>query len=298
MPSSRSPTDPARPDPPGRNDGQRGDADGPALLRTLRRSLTHAVTALDQTWEECPFTTERVDPTVGDAQPRPGRVAVQAQRGPQRARDRAQTYRVDGPGSYSVRVHVSTSHSPEEGFVRVCVGLEDGPTVRYTVRHPAPSAGDARPSEPPLRPDPVAALGRKVTAFLFRELKHRLEALVPPSSSPSAPSPMIARLALTREGEISGLTPRARALLGYGEQETVDPNFFAHVDGHNLRRVMCDLAEMVEGQKQRARWLLRLRGRGTRWHWYRAAAQNNLDARGAIDVTLRPLSPAAHGDAS
>jgi len=246
------------------------------LLRLLRRSLEHAVTALGRKWDGHSFSTRRVESR--DDAPSPRTAAEHPVRlGRHRRWESGPTHfhQVDGPGRLSLLVRFSVARAPEEDPRRVRVGVEDGPTVHYTIR---PETSE------------TAALSRKVTAFLLRELERHFGALSPTSSSAS--SPKKAKLALNREGEIRHLTPRARALLDYEDPGSVDPNFFSHVDGHNLRRVMRDLAEMVSGEKQSARWLLRLQTAGGRWRWFRAAVQNKLRARGAIELTLRPLSSA------
>lgn len=283
------------------------------LLTALRRSLGHALTALNQKWDEPSFRAERTEPPSDEApDPDASRKAACGARGEARSTVRTRTYQVEDDGAFSLLVHFSVSPLPrprsmtsprqsdvlplpEEGPYRVCVGIKDGPTVHYTARRGAqdapPAGGDGTTGEGTGRA-PVAALSRKVTAFLLREIEHRLGSTSSHLPSQSPPSSTVARLSLSREGEIRYLTPRARDLLGYEKQETLDPNFFSHVDGHNLRRVMCDLAEMVESQKQGARWLLRMQTAEGRWRWFRAAVQNKLRSSGAIEVILRPLSSA------
>lgn len=83
-------------------------------------------------------------------------------------------------------------------------------------------------------------------------------------------------LALDEEGTLQSVSRAARALLEYGPSQTIEPYFFTHIHGRNLRRVMQDLAHMVCQRKQHARWLLRLRTGTGRWRWYRATALNRL----------------------
>lgn len=110
------------------------------------------------------------------------------------------------------------------------------------------------------------------------------------SASRKSESPHVPVLVLDREGTIQHLNEPARRALEYSSDASIDPCFFSHVHGHNLRRVMRDLAHMVSHRKQRARWLLRLRTGNGRWRWYRAIARNHLDHSDAtIQVHLRPL---------
>ncbi len=97
-------------------------------------------------------------------------------------------------------------------------------------------------------------------------------------------------LQLDRDGTIRHANEPARRALEYAPDETMEPCFFSHVHGRNLRRVMRDLAHMVSHRTQRARWLLRLRTGNGRWRWYRAFARNHLDrGNSLIHVQLRPL---------
>ncbi len=103
-------------------------------------------------------------------------------------------------------------------------------------------------------------------------------------------SPHVPVLALDADGTIQHSNGPARRVLEYASDASINPCFFSHIHGHNLRRVMRDLAHMVRHRKPRARWLLRLRTGNGRWRWYRAIAQNQLDAPDAlIRVRLRPL---------
>jgi PAS domain-containing protein len=99
-------------------------------------------------------------------------------------------------------------------------------------------------------------------------------------------SPHIAALVLDADGTIQHLSRAARTLLEYKPSDTVDCCFFTHVHGHNLHRVMQDLAHMVHDRKQKASWLLRLRtGRG-RWQWYRAQVRRREDEAVRVVVKL------------
>lgn len=102
--------------------------------------------------------------------------------------------------------------------------------------------------------------------------------------------PHVPSLVLDREGTIQEITRAARRALEYSSEAAIEPCFFSHVHGRNLRRVMRDLAHMVCHRKQRAHWLLRLRTGNGRWRWYRAIVENLLDqTEGAIRVRLRAL---------
>ena len=110
------------------------------------------------------------------------------------------------------------------------------------------------------------------------------------SASTKNESPHVPVLLLDREGTIQHSNKPARRVLEYASDAPLDSCFFSHIHGRNLRRVMRDLAHMVNHRKQRARWLLRLRTGNGRWRWYRAIAQNHLDhSDAAIRVRLRPL---------
>lgn len=98
------------------------------------------------------------------------------------------------------------------------------------------------------------------------------------------------RIALTPRGDIQSANNEASHVLGCSVDESAAVNFFSYVHARNLRRVMWDLAQMVEGGRQQCRWLLRLRAGTDRWRWYRAQARNALRSEGAILVSLHPLA--------
>jgi hypothetical protein len=81
----------------------------------------------------------------------------------------------------------------------------------------------------------------------------------------------------------------ARRVLDYSSAATFDPNFFSHVHGRNLRRVMRDLARMVRNDLKRARWLLRLQTAEDRWRWFRVKALNRLSDDETIRLQLFPI---------
>jgi PAS domain-containing protein len=104
------------------------------------------------------------------------------------------------------------------------------------------------------------------------------------------PAPHLPVLLLDREGSIAHATPAARRLLEYPLDRVMNPCFFTHVHGQNLRRVMRDLAHMVCHRMQQTSWLLRLRTGNGRWRWYRAAVHNGLhEPSNSVVVRLRPL---------
>ena len=102
--------------------------------------------------------------------------------------------------------------------------------------------------------------------------------------------PFTPTLYLNAEGTIIAMTPLARRMLEYRADEHVPPSFFSQIHGKNLYQVMCDLADMARGRKDRASWLVRMRtGRG-RWRWYQATVRNALNTpRSAVMVTLAEI---------
>lgn len=110
------------------------------------------------------------------------------------------------------------------------------------------------------------------------------------SASESDDPPYVPVLGLDRDATIQHANEAVRRTLEYPPDAALEPCFFSHVHGRNLRQVMRDLAHMVSHRKQRTRWLLRLRTGNGRWRWYRATARNRLDRPDAlIRVHLRPL---------
>lgn len=102
--------------------------------------------------------------------------------------------------------------------------------------------------------------------------------------------PFVPWIALDEDGTIRQVTPSARRVLEYPADATIDPYFFSHVHGRNLRRVMWDVAQMVNHRKSGAQWLLRLRTGNGRWRWYRVKAENRLHGpEGDVRLRLRPL---------
>jgi len=88
-------------------------------------------------------------------------------------------------------------------------------------------------------------------------------------------------VALNAEGTICSVSRSARSLLEYGPDQKIEPYFFTHVHGRNLRRVMQDLAHMACNRKSHTRWLVRLQTGTGRWRWYRITVLNRLEAEEA-----------------
>ena len=196
------------------------------------------------------------------------------------------TIRVEGPNGGTVRVRASVSplrvgSSPDASTrtaYAVTVGIDAGPLVRYTIRNPASRAPDSGTATPA---PPLVTLRHKAEAFLRRELRTRLDGSASVNTTP--------RLTLDAEGRILSLSPAARRALEYAPDDAPNPNFFSHVAGCNLGRVLRDLGRMVQGDCQHARWLVRLRTGTGRWRWYRAEVRNELAANDAITITVWPL---------
>jgi PAS domain-containing protein len=97
-------------------------------------------------------------------------------------------------------------------------------------------------------------------------------------------------LALDGEGTICSVSRAARSMLEYGSDQKIEPYFFTHVHGRNLRRVMQDLAHMACNRKSHARWLVRLQTGTRRWRWYRITVLNRLEAEeGRIFLRLERI---------
>ena len=96
---------------------------------------------------------------------------------------------------------------------------------------------------------------------------------------------------LDASGMITNLTPEARHLLEYDQQDPIEPCFFSHVHGKNQYQVMRDVADMIVHGKHVTTWFLRLRTGRKRWQWYRASAFNDLAGRNTIVVRLSEATP-------
>lgn len=189
------------------------------------------------------------------------------------------SYQIEGPRGQSLTVEFEVVARPGQQY-EVKVDVEAGSTRRFTCSAPLDNGQES---------DPASSLRPQVTAFLFDELGDRFGQTVSPWSLPLDVTPHVPRLTLTREGKIHDLNAAACRVLECEAEAEVDRSFFSRVHGHNLRRVMWDLAQMVNQGVQHSRWLLRLRTGSDRWRWYRAAAYNHLRSTGTIQVHLRLL---------
>lgn len=226
----------------------------------LKESLQHVVTALEQRWTDVLLRLIPISP--------PGLQG--AERG----------FRLEGADDLSVRVRFGV-YLLGDGTHEVYVGIEDGPTCRFTCDPDGTKTKTGR-----------AELGRKVTALLLKEIEPRIGQRSGAAPTKDVPAPPEPQLVLDREGAIQDLNEGARDVLDYSEDEIIEANFFSHVHGRNLRRVMRDLAQMVSCNRQRARWLLRLRTGSDRWRWYRVSVLNRLPSVGEIQLRLRLLGAA------
>lgn len=96
-------------------------------------------------------------------------------------------------------------------------------------------------------------------------------------------------LLIDSTGNLLHLTPLARRLLKYQDDQPVDDYFFSHIHGSCLHRVMSDVAHMVRYGKEKASWMLCLRTGTGRWSWYKATAYNKLKEASVILIHLRDL---------
>jgi PAS domain-containing protein len=225
------------------------------ILDELHDSLRHVLTVLEQKWEDASLALR-----VGSS-PR-----KQAER----------LFVVKGPEDLIVGVRFGV-YPLGDGTNEVYVEIEDGPTCRLTY-DPKRRGAEAE----------QARLGRKVTAILLKEIEPRIGQVPAASAAPDATAPA-PRLVLDADGRIKELNEAARRVLDHPTDSSYDPNFFAHVHGQNLRRVMRDLARMVRDDLRRARWLLRLQTGRNRWRWFRVKALNQLSAADEIELRLHPV---------
>jgi PAS domain-containing protein len=186
------------------------------------------------------------------------------------------SFRLEGPGDMNVGIRFGV-YPLGDGTNEVYVEIEDGPTRRFTYD---PGKQDAQAEK--------ARLGRTVTATLLEEIEPRIGQVPAAQAAPDATAPT-PRIVLSAEGRITSLNEAARRVLDRSSTASYDANFFAHVHGRNLRRVMRDLTRMVRHDLQRARWLLRLQTGTDRWRWFRVTAFNRLSSEGDIRLNLHPL---------
>lgn len=189
-------------------------------------------------------------------------------------------FRLEGPDDASCRVTLELF--PTDSTICGVRAETDGGHSRHFRFVPPQDGGDA---------ENLQRVARWMATFLLNEIEQRRDCAS--SETPALPDlpPHMPVLVLDEKGLIQTLTRGARRVLQYSPDTSVEPNFFSHVHGQNLRRVMQDLAHMVSQQKQSARWLLRMQTGNRRWRWYRARADNHVDhPEGAVRVLLRPLS--------
>lgn len=187
--------------------------------------------------------------------------------------------RVEGANGVSFPVRIKLS-SLDDQTCNLRVEVQDGNAHRFTCRVPNVET-DA---------ENLDRAARGIALFLWDEVEQRRESQPRLQTLPSDPPPHVPMLRLDDEGTIQSITERGRQVLEYSEGKSIDPNFFSHVRGQNLRRVMRDLAQMVTQAKQRAQWLVRLRTGNHRWRWYRLVVENHLDQTdGSIRVLVRRL---------
>jgi PAS domain-containing protein len=226
------------------------------ILDELHDALRHVLTVLEQKWEEATLILRSVSPSS-------------------RMRGR-RSFRVQSSDGMDVGVRFGV-YPMGDGTNEVYVEVENGPTRRFTY-DPGNLEADTE----------KARLGRTVTSMLLSELEPHLGQGPVAASAPDAVPPT-PRLVLDEEGRITSFNDAARRVLDCPADESYDPNFFAHVHGRNLRRVMRDLARMVRHDLRRARWLLRLETGTNRWRWFRVKVLNRLIADGVIQLHLHPV---------
>ncbi|NBC18037.1 MAG: hypothetical protein GVY18_12070 [Bacteroidetes bacterium] len=102
--------------------------------------------------------------------------------------------------------------------------------------------------------------------------------------------PHLPLILLDVDGHIQHLTPIARRLLEFDEDDLIDPLFVSHVHGKNLHQISRDLDAMRRLGKQKAFWLARVRTGQGRWAWFRIVAENRLQRpERTIVLRLRDL---------
>lgn len=228
------------------------------ILDTLRQSLDRVLTTLNQKWTETPLSIEPLGPISID--------------------DERRSFLLGGPNDLSIEVRLA-AFDVDDDRIEVQVKVDDGPIHRFTSdasRGTATQAGAGHD------------LDKKVSAVLRREIEPRLGQQPGPRASDERDE-YVPQMDLDRKGSIQRVNTAAQSVLEYTSKDEIEPNFFSHVDGHNLRRVMRDLAQMVSEGMNRARWLLRLQTGNNRWRWFRVLTRNKLRTRGVIRLYLRPL---------
>lgn len=188
-------------------------------------------------------------------------------------------FQIDGPEEVSFQIELEL-FSVREDACDLYVEAENGNS-----RHFRCEIEEEIPDQAALH-----RVTRAIAFFLLGETEQRRLQRSLPQPSLSEVSSHVPLLILDENGTIRDLTRKARHVLKQSPDDSIERNFFSHVHGHNLQRVMRDLAHMVTHGKQRAQWLLRIRTREQRWRWCRAHAENHLDdPEESIRVLLRPL---------
>lgn len=171
------------------------------------------------------------------------------------------------------RVHCSLAQD-NDGQYWVRVVFDEGPKRRFTFA----------PKVDGVRRHGTRQLGRAISAVILNELNH--------SRTPEKHEipPHVPRIELNQNGTIERMNAGALRALEYSTRESLKACFFSHVHRHNLRRVMHDLAGLIERKLQQARWLLRLRTGKGRYSWFRARAENVWShSTMGVEILLRPL---------
>lgn len=189
------------------------------------------------------------------------------------------SFQVDDSQGLSVQLHCAVTELGTADY-EVELRFAPGPTTRFS--YPA-SSGDSDASNEPL------PLKQQVSDFLLEELDRQFGSVSSEGAASFESAPHVPRLRLGRDGTVRDLNDAACRVLEFASEDDTASSFFSYVHGRNLRRVMWDLAQMVEQGVRRSKWLLRLRTGNNRWRWYRAAAKNKLQSEGTILVLLRPL---------
>ncbi len=106
----------------------------------------------------------------------------------------------------------------------------------------------------------------------------------------AAAGPNVPLIIVGADGSIQYLSPTARRMLDYRQDQAVESSFFSLIDGKHLYQVMRDVADMVCHGKSRANWLLRLRAHSGRWKWFKADVFNQAGRdEGLVNVVLAAI---------
>lgn len=228
------------------------------ILDPVGQSLPHLVSELSPSTEHAPS----LKPLGGSG-----------------SEDVRREFLIDGPEDISFRIEIEL-FSVDENFCDLYVDVEDGDS-----RHFMCDVEEGKPAR-----DALDRLIRAIAVFVLSEVEQRRIQHSSPQPSLSEVSPDVPLLILDENGTIENLTQEARQVFEHSPDEPIERNFFSHIHGQNLQRVMRDVARMVSDRKKRAQWLLRIRTGNRRWRWCRALAENHLhQPEESIRVLLRPL---------